>query len=326
MIATPPLIPDSIWNALSLAIARRDTRQVRDLVEENSLDVNTFLDSSTWMPLLMDALLSNSFETEEERLPLLRYLLDKGANPNICCRLGYNCLHVAVQQDKYIRALDLFLDHKPDVNILDADGANVIYWAVQRWLLSNPGTDRRAHLQVFEKILYLGADLDQQTRYGMTARQWLQVAPPEVQAVVARWESGNPYVRPVTTIQPALAVRIQHPELAQKIWNEMVPPSGPAPTVQGELLRAVETLRDDAQHHAHDFRKSHRRMAVFVRDTLIRSGIFNEAENKHIRSSTARLMKTSQPYTKDDIYDHLVDQVCQFYARNQQPIPYKART
>ena len=77
MIATPPLIPRSISNALSLAIARRDTRQVHDLVEQNSLDVNTFLDSSTWMPLLMDALLSNSFETEEERLPLLRYLLAK---------------------------------------------------------------------------------------------------------------------------------------------------------------------------------------------------------------------------------------------------------
>src|SRR5580700_4266314 len=152
MIATPPLIPRSEWNALSLAIARRDTRQVQSLVEEHSLNVNAFLDSSAWMPLLMDALLSNSFETEEDRLPLLRYLLDKGANPSICCARGYNCLHIAVREDKYLKALDLFLDYKADVNVVDSDGANVIYWAVQRWLLRNKEADRAEHLRVFDKI------------------------------------------------------------------------------------------------------------------------------------------------------------------------------
>ena len=308
MIATPPLIPRSEWNALSLAIARRDTRQVRDLVEQHSLNVNAFLDSSSWMPLLMDALLSNSFETEEDRLPLLRYLLDKGANPSICCGRGYNCLHIAVGQDKYLKALDLFLDYKADVNVVDGDGANVIYWAVQRWLLRNraaQGTEhseaqwtdhqeahRAEHLRVFDKILRLGADLDQKTRYGMTARQWLEVAPPEVQQLVIGWEGGKPRVHAAHTPQPALDIRLKYPEIALKIWNEMVPPSGPATTVQGELLRSVEMLREDAQQHANDFRKSHRRMAAFVRDTLIKSGIYSEAENKSIRSATAQAEKS----------------------------------
>jgi hypothetical protein len=333
MIATPPLIPRSEWNALSLAIARRDTRQVQNLVEEHSLDVNAFLDSSSWMPLLMDALLSNSFETEEDRLPLLRYLLDKGANPSICCGRGYNCLHIAVQQDKYLKALDLFLDYKADVNVVDGDGANIIYWAVQRWLLRNrvaDGTDhneadRTEHLRVFDKILRLGADLDQSTRYGMTARQWLEVAPPEVQDLVIRWEGGKPRVHTAHTAQPALDIRLKYPEMAQKVWNEMVPPSGPAATVQGELLRSVEMLRDDAQHHPNDFRKSHRRIAAFVRDTLIKSGIYNETENKSIRSAIAKLRKVSRPYTNNDIYDHLVDQVCVFCSRHEEPIPYNPK-
>jgi hypothetical protein len=326
MIATPPLIPRSDWNALSLAIARRDTRQVQNLVEEHSLDVNAFLDSSSWMPLLMDALLSNSFETEEDRLPLLRYLLDKGANPSICCGRGYNCLHIAVQQDKYLKALDLFLDYKADVNVVDGDGANVIYWAVQRWLLRDKEVDRAEHLRVFDKILRLGADLDQVTRYGMTARQWLEVAPPEVQDLVVRWEGGKPRVHAAHTVQPALGLRLKYPEMAQKIWDELVPPSGPADTVQGELLRSVEMLRDDAQHHANDFRKSHRRAAAFVRDTLIKSGSFNEAENRSIRSATAKLRKVSRPYTENDVYDQLVDQVCVFCSRHEEPIPYKPKT
>lgn len=106
----------------------------------------------------------------------------------------------------------------------------------------------------------------------------------------------------------------------------MVPLSGPAPTLQGELLRSVETLRDDAQHHPNDFRKSHRRMAAFIRDTLIKSGIYNEAENKSIKAATAKLRKVSRPYTKDDVYDQLVDQVCVFCSRYEEPIPYKPRT
>jgi hypothetical protein len=65
-------------------------------------------------------------------------------------------------------------------------------------------------------------------------------------------------------------------------------------------------------------------MAAFVRDTLIKSGIYNEAENKSIRSATAKLRKASRPYTKDDIYDHLVDQICVFYTRHEEPILYKA--
>jgi hypothetical protein len=334
MIATPPLIPRSEWNALSLAIARRDTRKVQSLVEEHSLNVNAFLDSSAWMPLLMDALLSNSFETEEDRLPLLRYLLDKGANPSICCARGYNCLHIAVQQDKYRKALDLFLDHNADVNVVDGDGANVIYWAVQRWLLRDKKAEGAEHnevgradqLRIFDKILDLGADLDQKTRYDMTARQWLEFAPPDVQQLVIRWEGGKPRVHNTHTAQPALDLRLKYPEMAQKVWDAMVPPSGPATTVQGELLRSVETMRDDAQHHAHDFRKSHRRMAAFVRDTLIKSGIYSEVEKKDIRSATAKLRKASHPYTNNDLYDQLVDQVCVFCSRHEEPIPYKPGT
>src|SRR5689334_4598360 len=108
--AIPPLVPTTVWNALSLAIARGNTNHVKELVEELDLDVNACLSDSYWMPLLMEVLLSSGFQTEPDRLLLLRYLLEKGANPNICCSKGYNCLHIAVQQHQYIHALDLFLD------------------------------------------------------------------------------------------------------------------------------------------------------------------------------------------------------------------------
>jgi hypothetical protein len=325
MIATPPLIPSSEWNGLSLAIARGAADQVQTLVEENLLDVNAFLDSSSWMPVLMDVLISNGFETEEDRLRLLRYLLKKGANPNICCSRGYNCLHIAVQQDKYLQALDLFLDFDPDVNIGDADGANIIYWAIQRWLFRKEGAGRTENLRILEKIIRLGADLDQKNNFGMNAREWLGHAPADVRALVARCEEKKPAIHAVRTVQPVLPIHLQYPEIAQKIWKELVPPTGPADTVQGELLRAVETLRDEAQRHANaNFKRSHKRMAVFVRDTLVRSGIFDAGEIKQIKAATAKLMKASRPYKNDDVYDLLVDKVCVFYMKYETPIAYKA--
>jgi len=89
-----------------------------------------------------------------------------------------------------------------------------------------------------------------------------------------------------------------------KIWNEMVPREGPAPTVQGELLRSIEKLREEAQQHANThYRKTHKRMAVFLRDTLIGSGIFDKTEKERIRSEAGRLMRAGKPVVDDQLYE-----------------------
>jgi len=339
MIAMPKLIPAPVWSELSLAIAKGETSQVQHLVEQYHLDVNAFIDSGAWMPLLMEALLSYGFASEDDRLVLLQYLLEKGADPNIRCLRGYNCVHIAVQQEKYIKTLDLFLDHHADVNIGDEDGSNVVYWAIQGWLLRKNGdpeqpgnadretaadpsiaadraatADRAAHLRILEKILARGANLDQENRYGMCARRWLEGAAPDVKETVARWEKAKPAIQPSTTTQPVFPVNLHYPEIALKIWTELVPKTGIAGTVHGELLQAVERLRDEAHRDAGaKNRRRQKQTARFIRDTLIGSKLFDDAEIERIRSGTLRLMKTSRPYTNDDIYDHLVDQVCVYY-------------
>ncbi|WP_188932594.1 ankyrin repeat domain-containing protein [Puia dinghuensis] len=332
----PKLIPTTVWNSLSLAIARGDAPRAQEIVEDHRLDVNACVDSSAWMPVLMEALLSYGFATEDDRLPLLHYLLDEGANPNIICARGYNCLHIAAQQEKYIHALDLFLDYDADVNIGDADGSNIVYWAVQGWLLRREGADRATYLRVLDKILHLGADLDQENRFGMNTRKWLQLASPDVQELVQRWEAAKPVIHDVTTVQPVFP-NLRYPELVRHIWDQFVPADGgPADTVQGELLRTVENLRDEARRiansHQHatttlqavagaTHRRVQKRQAIFVRDTLLRSGVFDKTESHRIRTETQRLIKHSRDYPSDEVYDDLVDMICVFYTRNPTPIP-----
>jgi hypothetical protein len=44
-------------------------------------------------------------------------------------------------------------------------------------------------------------------------------------------------------------IQVLYFEEAQDIWKNFVPPSGQAATVQGELLRAIEKLRDEAMRN-----------------------------------------------------------------------------
>lgn len=107
---------------------------------------------------------------------------------------------------------------------------------------------------------------------------------------------------------------MKHLETAKIIWQTLVPKSGQADTVQGELLRAVEKLRDEAQRNGNiNYDKSHLILANFLRNTLISSGIFNAGEIEKIESESEKLMHEEYPYTEDDVYDYLGDKVCEFY-------------
>ena len=104
------IVPENHRRELSMAIATGEVDNVRKIIERNSIDADSFIDTESYSPVIMEAILSYGMKNEADRLIMLRYLLEKGANPNTKCKRGYNCLHIAVQQQKLVKALDLFLD------------------------------------------------------------------------------------------------------------------------------------------------------------------------------------------------------------------------
>ncbi len=318
------LVPEQHQRELSMAIAKGEFDNVKRIIEENNIDVDVFIDNNFYEPIVMNVLLSYGISDESERLKMLRYVLEKGANPNTKCKDGYNCLHVAVQQKKLIKALDLFLDFNGDVNITDRNGATVAYWAIQSFPWRKEGEERQLHLNVVEKILMLGADLDCKNRFGVTPRKWLEHTSEDVKQLVEKCEKLNPIYKPSESLQPEFPTNLQHPEIAKKIWQELVPPIGQAETIQGELLRAVEKLRDEAQRNGNiNFFDSHKKLAKFVMDTLVNSELFDKKEITKIKSESKKLMKASSPYLDDDAYDYLTDQICVFYLKNNEPIRHE---
>lgn len=317
------IVPEQHQQTLSTAIAKAEYETLKQIVEQNAIDVNSFMDDKHYEPILMGILVSRGFPNEDDRLMMLRYALDKGANPNTKSKSGYNCLHIAVQQEKLIRALDLFLDFDGDVNLTDGNGATVAYWVIQRFPWRTEGAEREMFLKVVEKTIMLGADLDYKNKFGVSPRSWLENTSDDVKLLVEKCEKLNPVYTPSHIIQPKFPTNLQHPEIAQKIWKELVPPSGQAQTVQGELLRAVEKLRDEAQRNGNiNYAESHKLLAKFISDTLTSSELFDKKEFTKIKSETRKLMKADEPYTEDDIYDYLTDKVCVFYDQKPELLPH----
>lgn len=317
------VVPESCRAELSMALFKADLDTVRRIMKRNSIDADSFLDPESYRPLIMETLSSYGYQGDKS-LRTMRYLLDNGADPNTRCKSGYNCFHMALQDTTLTLPLKLLLQYKPDVNISDEAGANLAYWAIQSFAWNFEGTQRQMRLEIIEKVLMLGADLDQPNFRGMTPRKWLEHKPDEVKQLVEKCEALHPSYTPVRVLQPEFPSNLTYPDIAKKIWKELVPPSGQADTVQGELLRAIEKLRDEAQRNGNiNYGKDHKMLAQFVMNKLTESGIFNNDEIKMIKTETRKLMKASSPYTDDDAYDYLTDQVCRFYLKFDQPIKHE---
>ena len=70
--------------------------------------------------------------------------------------------------------------------------------------------------------------------------------------------------------------QLQHREACERIWEEMVPESGRAETLQGELLRQAEMLRYEAQFNGNmNWDDSYESFCSFIGDALERSGLLS---------------------------------------------------
>ncbi|WP_269236380.1 ankyrin repeat domain-containing protein [Flavobacterium flavigenum] len=105
---------------------------------------------------------------------------------------------------------------------------------------------------------------------------------------------------------------------AKVIWQKLVPKSGQADTIQGELLRAIEKLRDEAQRNGNiNFNKNcHGILIDFLRKHLINNKIFEPEIIIQINSDIERLSKANSPYTDDDIYDRITERIVDWYLNN----------
>lgn len=106
------------------------------------------------------------------------------------------------------------------------------------------------------------------------------------------------------------------------LWQTYVPVRGQASTVQGELIRAVEKLRDEARRNGNvNWSDDHAVLVAYVRQTLLESGLFDTDARQEIERDARRLLEFECPATSEEPYDRLTDRVVEWSRAHPEPVP-----
>jgi cellulose synthase/poly-beta-1,6-N-acetylglucosamine synthase-like glycosyltransferase len=118
---------------------------------------------------------------------------------------------------------------------------------------------------------------------------------------------------------------VEYLEKGKFIWKNFVPDSGQADFVQGELLRSIEKLRDEAHRNGNGnfHEKCHRILINNLRVTLSDLNVFNSLEISFIVEDLEILDNGDVPYTEDDIYDRISNRIVDWYLHYGDGVYHK---
>jgi CheY-like chemotaxis protein len=115
-------------------------------------------------------------------------------------------------------------------------------------------------------------------------------------------------------IKPDEVLTAEDNAIAANIWQTHLPQSGQSLTVEGELIRAVEKLRDEAQRNGNGNRDSGHIMLVdYLAEKLGQDPVFDAVQRMRIRKITDELRQDDLVELEDEPYDYLTSRIVQFY-------------
>lgn len=141
----------------------------------------------------------------------------------------------------------------------------------------------------------------------------------------------------------ASAYEMKYLSECQYIWNNYVPNEGQSTVLQGELLRAIEKLRYEAQDNGDiNWDDDFVFFCDFLKETLCAQKIYKREEKKKasiildyfkacgeyaVRFANGEISDkdfdiAKMPYVNDNLYDIIADAIGYFQKCNSEPIPY----
>ena len=142
-----------------------------------------------------------------------------------------------------------------------------------------------------------------------------------------------------------LIMRYQYQEEARHIWNNLVPQSGQAESLQGELLRQIEKIAREAQVNGNvNWDGDFEFFCDFLKEKLTEIDVINDEEKSRVVEALAKFKEHGQyarklynkeisdedfdvmkiAYVENDLYDVVRNAIGAFYAKNKELIPYEA--
>jgi hypothetical protein len=116
---------------------------------------------------------------------------------------------------------------------------------------------------------------------------------------------------------------VKYFEDAKNIWASEVPKLGQSQTVQGELLRAVEKLRDESSRNGNgNWDEGFELLLAYLRAHLLDPNVFLPQQLAATREALDRIANYADPCTADDLFDELGDRVVEYF-RHQGSRPHE---
>jgi hypothetical protein len=116
---------------------------------------------------------------------------------------------------------------------------------------------------------------------------------------------------------------VRYYEEARQIWQNHVPARGQADTVQGELLRAVEKLRNEAHRNGNlNWDGNFERLVSFLRQILMDRQLFDSATRDELDTDLDILSNADHPVTDDELFDRVTDRIVEWCRSHPEPISH----
>lgn len=113
----------------------------------------------------------------------------------------------------------------------------------------------------------------------------------------------------------------EYREIGRFIWQNYVPKNGQSDTVQGELLRANEKLRDECHRNGNgNWDSGHEMLANYILATLTQSPDVSAEAKVELKRDIERILDYDHPYTEDDLFDRNERKILDWYLLNKEPI------
>lgn len=254
---------------------------------------------------------------------VLRDVLRRGGDPNLQTACGHVPLHMAVQR-KNVDSVRLLLESGANPNVVERAHRNSPLW------YATMVRDAAPYVLLLRKY---GADPLSSNRHGGTPLGFIEerLAESDVYAPIHEAMTRQVDLQPGRGLAaPTQAIPVNPADLTdprkvelRRVWAEHVPARGQALTVQGELLRCIARLDDEANRNGNiNYSRGHTQMRNYVRSVLIDPSVFDAETLHRLDGYLSRIRKTGDALIGDDTaWEHLNNAVADWCLAHPEPIP-----
>ena len=304
-------------------------------VEKHNVAINSITDHEFRTNFLMEVITGDSdYYGSKKQVEIVQYLLDNGIDVNHIAKEKYNAFEIALSHREMSKiALMLVQSKNSELHKTQGIAHKAIRAYSDAWREEDK-EERKVLLEVVEELLKQNVDLE-----GCFA--WLEIIKKDCPKLIELLEKYGhtlasikklDVVKEEEIIDTNIAIINLHNTINNKdynktakvIWQKLVPNSGQAETVQGELLRAIEKLRDEAQRNGNcNFNKNcHGLLVKYLKHYLMDESIFRKETILEIKKDLKQLSYKTIPYTEDAIYDRITKRIVDWYLANPKQIAH----